>query len=57
MARLMPISALRSATDMAMVLMTDRPPTTRLMTATMMMALKMAVAGPPAHRTRRRSGC
>ena len=47
MARLMPISRVRSATLMAIVLMTDRPPTTRLMTATpMMIALKIAVEAP-----------
>ena len=33
MARLMPISRVRSAIDIAIVLMTDRPPTTRLMSA------------------------
>ena len=47
MARLMPISLVRSATLIAIVLMTDRPPTTRLMMATpMMIALKMAVEAP-----------
>ena len=33
MARLMPISRVRSAIDIAIVLMTDRPPTTRLISA------------------------
>ena len=47
MARLMPISRVRSVTLMAIVLMTDRPPTTRLMTATpTMIALKIRVVRP-----------
>ena len=47
MARLMPISRVRSVTLMAIVLMTDRPPTTRLMSATpMMIALKITVVDP-----------
>ena len=33
MARLIPISRVRSATDMAIVLMTDSPPTARLISA------------------------
>ena len=47
MARLMPISRVRSVTLIAIVLMTERPPTTRLMSATpMMMALKIRVVDP-----------
>ena len=47
MARLMPISRVRSATLIAIVLMTDRPPTIRLMAATpMMIALKIIVVAP-----------
>src|SRR6185312_14900821 len=47
MARRMPISRVRSATLMAIVLITDRPPTMRLMAATpMMIALKITVVAP-----------
>ena len=47
MARLMPISRVRSATDMAMVLMTERPPTSRLMRPMpIRMALRIDVADP-----------
>ena len=47
MARLMPISRVRSATDIAIVLMTDRPPTTRLMRATpTRIELRIDVADP-----------
>ena len=47
MARLMPISRVRSATLMAIVLMTDRPPTMRLTAATpMIIALKIPVVAP-----------
>ena len=47
MARLMPISRVRSVTLMAIVLMTERPPTMRLMIPTpKMMALKMVVVLP-----------
>jgi hypothetical protein len=47
MARLMPISRVRSATLIAIVLMTDRPPTIRLMAATpKMIALKIVVVAP-----------
>ena len=46
-ARLMPISRVRSATLMAIVLMTERPPTIRLMSATpTMIALKIMVVVP-----------
>src|SRR4029079_13355600 len=47
MARLIPISRVRSVTLIAIVLMTERPPTTRLINATpMMIALKMSVVDP-----------
>ena len=46
-ARLTPISRVRSATLMVIVFMTDNPPTTMLMSATLrMMALKMASVEP-----------
>ena len=46
-ARLIPISRVRSATDMAIVLITDRPPTIRLIRATpTMIALKIATDEP-----------
>ena len=46
-ARLMPISRVRSAIDMAIVLMTDRPPTTRLISAIpTRIELRIAVADP-----------
>ena len=46
-ARLMPISRVRSATDIAVVLTTDRPPTMRLMSPIpTRIALKMLVVEP-----------
>ena len=49
MERLIPISRVRSATLMAIVLITDRPPTTRLIRATpRMMALNIATVDPNA---------